>query len=96
MPIKVGDIIFPVDFIVLHIGENQGMSVILGKPFLVTGRALLDFETCKLILKVEDKQQSFTVNIPLKQSTYLKKCNKMKTKERMTMQVILTRRVMVD
>lgn len=30
----------------------------------------MDFETCELILRMEDKQQSFNMNTPLKQPSY--------------------------
>lgn len=60
MFIKVGD------FIILDIGENQDMTVILGRPFLVAKRQPMDFEKCKIILRVENKQQSLTKNSPVK------------------------------
>ncbi|XP_022846190.1 uncharacterized protein LOC111368915 [Olea europaea var. sylvestris] len=57
--VKVGNFIFPVDFIVLDIPEDRDISVILGRPFLVTGRTLIDMEKGELILKVEDKKEIF-------------------------------------
>ena len=39
---KVDRFIFLVDFIVLDIEEDKEMPIILGRPFLDTGRALTD------------------------------------------------------
>lgn len=55
MLIKAWDFIFPANFLVLDIEENQNMPVILERPFLA-GWDLLDFEMCEMILMVEDKQ----------------------------------------
>ena len=40
--IKVGKFIFPVDFIILDMIEDLEVSLILGRPFLATGKALID------------------------------------------------------
>ena len=39
--VKVDKFIFPVDFIVLDMEEDHEVSLILGRPFLVTGRAMI-------------------------------------------------------
>ncbi|XP_022861537.1 uncharacterized protein LOC111381918 [Olea europaea var. sylvestris] len=56
MLIKTGEFIFPADFIILDIEEASQIPIILGRPFLSTSRALLDFDTNKIVLRVEDKQ----------------------------------------
>ena len=40
--VKMGKFIFPVDFIVLDMKKDREVPLILGKPFLATGRALID------------------------------------------------------
>ena len=40
--VKVGPFIFPVDFIIFDMEEEIKSSIILGRPFLATGRALID------------------------------------------------------
>ena len=37
--IKVGKFIFPVDFVILDMEENDTVPIILGQPFLATGKA---------------------------------------------------------
>ena len=40
--VKVGGLIFPVDFIFLDMEEDKDILVILGRPFLATGGAIID------------------------------------------------------
>ena len=40
--VKVDKFIFPTDFIVLDIDEDEEIPLILGRPFLATGRTLID------------------------------------------------------
>lgn len=61
--VKVENLIFPVDFIVLDIPEDRDIPIILGRPFLEMGRTLIDMENGELILRVEDKQKIFNIYI---------------------------------
>ncbi|XP_022897613.1 uncharacterized protein LOC111411302 [Olea europaea var. sylvestris] len=42
--VKVDKFIFPADFMVLDMEEDQEIPLILGRPFLATGRALIDVQ----------------------------------------------------
>ncbi|XP_020999458.1 uncharacterized protein LOC110281502 [Arachis duranensis] len=42
--VKVGDFIFPADFVVLDLKEGAKTSIVLGKPFLATARAIIDVQ----------------------------------------------------
>ncbi|XP_073153645.1 uncharacterized protein [Henckelia pumila] len=42
--VKVDKFIFPADFVVLDMEEDQNVPLILGRPFLETGRALIDVQ----------------------------------------------------
>ena len=42
--VKVDKFIFPIDLIVLDMEEDKEISIILGKPFLATGRAMIDVQ----------------------------------------------------
>ncbi|XP_057803186.1 uncharacterized protein LOC131018487 [Salvia miltiorrhiza] len=57
--VKVEDFIFPADFVVLDIEDDNKISLILGRPFLATGRALIDVEKGELTLRVHDESQTF-------------------------------------
>ncbi|XP_016207408.1 uncharacterized protein LOC107647872 [Arachis ipaensis] len=54
--VKVGKFIFPVDFVILDIDEEGSDSIILGRPFLATARAIIDVEKGEMILRVHDEQ----------------------------------------
>ncbi|KAL5580055.1 hypothetical protein UlMin_012497 [Ulmus minor] len=59
--VKVYKFIFPADFIVLDMEEDREIPLILGRPFLATGRTLIDVHQGKLILRVQDEQVTFNV-----------------------------------
>ncbi|XP_015940043.1 uncharacterized protein LOC107465578 [Arachis duranensis] len=42
--VKVGEFIFPADFVVLDMEEETNTSIILGRPFLATARAIIDMQ----------------------------------------------------
>ncbi|XP_057747065.1 uncharacterized protein LOC130966295 [Arachis stenosperma] len=48
--VKVGEFIFLADFVILDTEEEGNNSIILGRPFLVTERAIIDVEKGEMIL----------------------------------------------
>ena len=52
--IKVDKFIFPTDFILLDMEEDKEVPIVLGRPFLAIGRALIDVESGELTLRVRD------------------------------------------
>ncbi|XP_062102971.1 uncharacterized protein LOC133813960 [Humulus lupulus] len=65
--VKVDKFIFPTDFIVLDMEEDANVPIILGKPFLATGQALIDVQKGELRLRVQGEEVVFNV---LKAMTY--------------------------
>lgn len=59
--VKVDKFIFPADFVVLDMEEDQEIPLILGRPFLATGRALIDVQGGQLTLRVNDKEVMFNI-----------------------------------
>ncbi|KAL4329801.1 hypothetical protein AHAS_Ahas13G0336400 [Arachis hypogaea] len=59
--VKVGKFFLPADFVILDTGEDENASIILGRPFLATGRALMDVEVGELVLRVHNEQLVFHV-----------------------------------
>ncbi|XP_057747145.1 uncharacterized protein LOC130966370 [Arachis stenosperma] len=53
--VKVDNLIYPADFVILESDEDDGDSVILGRPFLATARAIIDIEKGELILRMHDQ-----------------------------------------
>ena len=52
--IKVDKFFYPVDFVLLNMGDDNEVPLILGRPFLATGRALIDIEAGCLTLGVDN------------------------------------------
>ena len=48
--------IFQADFIVLDMEEDKEIPIILGRPFLATGRAMIDVQRGELKLRVQDDE----------------------------------------
>ncbi|XP_057745008.1 uncharacterized protein LOC130962867 [Arachis stenosperma] len=59
--VKVGKFIFPADFVILDMEEEGHNSIILGRPFLATARAIIDVEKGEMILRVHDEQMIINV-----------------------------------
>ncbi|KAL4373423.1 hypothetical protein AHAS_Ahas05G0080300 [Arachis hypogaea] len=59
--VKVEKFFLPADFIILDIGEDDNASIILGRPFLTTERALIDVEEGELVLRVHEEKLVFYV-----------------------------------
>ncbi|GJW34830.1 reverse transcriptase domain-containing protein [Tanacetum coccineum] len=59
--VKVSKFIFPIDFIVLEMDEDELVPIILGQPFLATVRAVIDVHKGKLSLRVGN--ETITLNI---------------------------------
>ncbi|GKE20240.1 DNA-directed DNA polymerase, partial [Tanacetum coccineum] len=55
--LKINKFIFPVDFVVLEIDEYELVSIILGRPFLATARAVIDVHEGKLSLRVRKEER---------------------------------------
>ena len=64
---KVGKFIFPVDFVVIDIKEDKQVPLLLRRPFLAIGAALIDVKKGELTLKVGDEVVRFNLNHSLKQ-----------------------------
>ena len=71
--VKVDKFIFPVDFVVLDTEEDANVPIILGRPFLATGRALIDVQG-ELMLKVADDKVTFSINEAVKHKVDKKDC----------------------
>ena len=59
--VKVDKFIFPTDFIVLDMEEDKEISIILGRPFLATGRIMIDVQRGELKLRVQEDEVKFNV-----------------------------------
>ena len=74
--VKVDKFIFPVDFVVLDFETDRTCPLILGRPFLNNGKALIDVHDGKLTLRVGDEKADFFMSklmkYPLEDETCMK------------------------
>nr|GEV53929.1 reverse transcriptase domain-containing protein [Tanacetum cinerariifolium] len=66
--VKVGKFNFPTDFVVVDYVVDPRVPLILRRPFLRTGRALIDVYSEELTLRVDDEAITFKVGQTLKYS----------------------------
>ncbi|KAF7802402.1 uncharacterized protein G2W53_041513 [Senna tora] len=59
--VKVDKFIFPADFIVLDYEEDREVPIILGRPFLATGRTIIDVQKGELKMRVQQEEVTFNV-----------------------------------
>ena len=59
--VKVGKFIFPADFIILDMEEDSQVPLLLGRPFLATGAALIDMQKGILTLRVGEETTDFNL-----------------------------------
>ena len=59
---KVGKFIFPVDFFIMKMEEDTQVPLLLGRPFLATGVALVDVQKGELTLRVGNEAVHFNLN----------------------------------
>ena len=64
--IKVGKFFFPVDFIILDMEEDSQVPLLLGRPFLAAGAALIDMQKGVLTLRVREETVDFNLPQSLK------------------------------
>ncbi|GKD11072.1 DNA-directed DNA polymerase [Tanacetum coccineum] len=64
--VKVSKFIFPVDFVVLEMDEDDLVPIILGRPFLATARAVIDVHKGKLSLRVGNETITFNIRNSMK------------------------------
>ncbi|XP_038889767.1 uncharacterized protein LOC120079608 [Benincasa hispida] len=64
--VKIDNFIFPADFIILDYEADREVSIILGRPFLATGKILIDVHKGKLTMRVDNQEVKFNVLNALK------------------------------
>ncbi|XP_062093867.1 uncharacterized protein LOC133799894 [Humulus lupulus] len=64
--VRVDKFIFPADFFVLDYETDIEVPIILGRPFLATGRTLMDVEKGELTMRAQEEQVTFKVFIPIR------------------------------
>ncbi|XP_062080633.1 uncharacterized protein LOC133785408 [Humulus lupulus] len=72
--VQVDKFIFSEDFIILDYEEDRDVPIILGRPFLATGRTLIDVEKGELTIRAQDEQVKFKVFNPIRSPNEVEAC----------------------
>ncbi|GMI87116.1 hypothetical protein HRI_002380900 [Hibiscus trionum] len=72
--VRVDKFIFPVDFLVLDCEVDENAPIILGRPFLATGRTMIDVEKGELTMRVNNQQIKLNVLQGIKQANAEEEC----------------------
>ncbi|XP_070045884.1 uncharacterized protein [Nicotiana tomentosiformis] len=59
--VQVGKFLFPADFVILDCQVDEEIPIILGRSFLATRRALIDYETGELKMRLNNEKIIFNV-----------------------------------
>lgn len=59
--VRVASFIFPTDFVILDCEVGLEFHIILGRPFLDTGRVQVDMELGQMKFRLNDEQLIFNV-----------------------------------
>ncbi|XP_058785245.1 uncharacterized protein LOC131660115 [Vicia villosa] len=62
IPVKIGQLYIPTNFIVMDIKEDDEIPILLGKPFLSTVGAIIDVKKGKLTFEVGDEKIEFILS----------------------------------
>ncbi|GMI71200.1 hypothetical protein HRI_000789300 [Hibiscus trionum] len=72
--VRVDKFIFPADFLVLDCEVDENASIILGRPFLATGRSVIDVEKGELTMRVNDQEIKLNVLQAIKHADAEEEC----------------------
>ncbi|KAK8640568.1 hypothetical protein V6N13_008320 [Hibiscus sabdariffa] len=78
--VRVDKFIFPADFLILDWEADEHAPIIFGRPFLATGRVLLDFENGELVLRVNKQRVKINVFKTMKHPTDSEDCQTMEVR----------------
>ncbi|KAJ9541597.1 hypothetical protein OSB04_028103 [Centaurea solstitialis] len=79
--VQVDKFIFPADFIILDCEVDADIPIILGRPFLATGRTLIDVQKGELTMRVQDQEVTFSVLDSLRYPGEREECSTLSTIE---------------
>ncbi|XP_070022034.1 uncharacterized protein [Nicotiana sylvestris] len=71
----VGKFVFPTDFVILDCKVDEEIPIILGRPLLATGRALIDCETGELKMRLNDEEVTFNVQKSMRRPSEFANCS---------------------
>ena len=79
--VKVESFIFPADFVILDCEVDFEVPIIVGWPFLATGRALVDMEKGQMKFRLNNEEATFNICRTMRQSGELQSVSTISHKE---------------
>ncbi|XP_070042612.1 uncharacterized protein [Nicotiana tomentosiformis] len=73
--VQVGKFVFPADFVIFDCQVDEEITIILGRPFLATGRALIDCETRELKMRLNNEEIIFNVQQSMRRPSEFANCS---------------------
>lgn len=73
--VKEEKFIFPTDFVVLDMEEDEDIPIILGRPFMNTCDTVIEVRQGKLTLRMGEEQVVFKLFDTIKKPTSFSACN---------------------
>jgi hypothetical protein len=72
--IHVGQSYVPMDFVIVETGGGERASIILGRPFLCTTKAIIYEEHATIIFSIKDKKEKFSFKERIMHSLHTLRC----------------------
>nr|XP_016499853.1 PREDICTED: uncharacterized protein LOC107818362 [Nicotiana tabacum] len=73
--VPVGKFVFLADFVILDCQVDEEIPIILGRPFLATGRALIDCGTRELKMRLNNEEIIFNVQQSMRKPSKFANCS---------------------
>ncbi|XP_070031687.1 uncharacterized protein [Nicotiana tomentosiformis] len=73
--VQVGKFVFSADFVILDCQVDEEIPIILGRPFLATGRELIDCETGELKIRLNNEEIIFNVQQSMRRPSEFSNCS---------------------
>ncbi|XP_075106805.1 uncharacterized protein LOC142179822 [Nicotiana tabacum] len=73
--VQVRKFVFPTNFVILDCQVDKEIPIILGRPFLATGRALIDSETGELKKRLNNEEIIFNVQQSMRRPSEFANCS---------------------
>jgi hypothetical protein len=69
--VKVEDLVFPADFMIVDIQEDEEHPIIPGRPFLATSMTLINVELAELIIRSGEKERTIKASRTKREICYM-------------------------
>ena len=82
IPVKIRNILIPVDFVILYMEVDTNTPLILGRPFLSTANASIDVGAREIQLNINGQKEMFAFKPKIEQCSQVKAINRKKKSEK--------------